>query len=565
MSLEDFKIEKKILIKYFGTESVVTIPDGVEIINNEAFKNCLDAEVIIISEGVKQINKFAFSYCTNLKKIVLPNSLSLIDTSCFYYCTSLETIEIKQDNQNFVFKKGVLYSKNKKTLYFYLPSKKAKSFTVPGSVRFISEYSFACSLCEKVKVPNKVRWIANYAFTDSKLESISLSKSLTTITTGSFQYTNLKSIVIPEGVTSICENAFLQTKLKKIILPSTLVNISSGGLVTNEGVNIVYKGEKSTWESITLSESSILTESTIKVVGRKKAWNEEQLKYYTVESSHEKHAQSQMSDFVIKEGVLEAYLGNDHNIYVPHSVNKLSSSFKCNDNSQMYKINFGNSVYEFERNSLRSFTNLTSIIFPTNLYSISPYALADCGTLNHIVIPKTVNNLYDSFTGYKCNQLSELSVEKSCENYYSKNGFVYAKKDNRLIAYATGKVTADIKISNKTKIIGSFVFKLATNIRTIVLPKKLKVIKNSAFSECRNLKTVKMNKKLEVIEAFAFASCNNLETIDLPVTIKQIDPNAFEGCTNLKKIRYLGSKIMWDEHPNLKLAIPNNVTMIFKK
>ncbi len=67
----------------------VVIPEGVELIEDDAFAYCENLETVIIPEGVKKIGCFAFSGCTSLKTIALPESVDMIGEGTFYGCTSL--------------------------------------------------------------------------------------------------------------------------------------------------------------------------------------------------------------------------------------------------------------------------------------------------------------------------------------------------------------------------------------------------------------------------------------------------------------------------------------------
>lgn len=64
----------------------ITLPNSIESIAYEAFKNCKDLSNIILSEGLATIGENAFWGCTNLTEIHLPNSVREIGISAFYDC-----------------------------------------------------------------------------------------------------------------------------------------------------------------------------------------------------------------------------------------------------------------------------------------------------------------------------------------------------------------------------------------------------------------------------------------------------------------------------------------------
>lgn len=89
----DFQIVDGVLEKYLGKQKEVTIPDGVKIIDNEAFRKCTFLEHVIIPESVIKIGK-AFSYCQSLKSTNIPRGITEIEFGSFVCCTSLKHITI---------------------------------------------------------------------------------------------------------------------------------------------------------------------------------------------------------------------------------------------------------------------------------------------------------------------------------------------------------------------------------------------------------------------------------------------------------------------------------------
>ena len=84
------KTEKWSLKKYVGKDEVVTIPEGIETISPNAFKNCETMHSVEIPASVKTIGCGAFSGCINLKSVVIPDSVKKIGSSAFSNCGNLE-------------------------------------------------------------------------------------------------------------------------------------------------------------------------------------------------------------------------------------------------------------------------------------------------------------------------------------------------------------------------------------------------------------------------------------------------------------------------------------------
>lgn len=75
-----------------GRLEVLTIPQTVQYISTNAFKNCRSLKKISLG-GVKCVSNRAFENCTSLKEIDYGNVTS-IDERAFYYCSGIEEINI---------------------------------------------------------------------------------------------------------------------------------------------------------------------------------------------------------------------------------------------------------------------------------------------------------------------------------------------------------------------------------------------------------------------------------------------------------------------------------------
>lgn len=75
-------------------QSVIFEDDGVEIIEDEAFDNCLSLSYINFGSSLKSIGYNAFNFCTNLKNFVLPDTIESIGMLAFNACRGLTEIEI---------------------------------------------------------------------------------------------------------------------------------------------------------------------------------------------------------------------------------------------------------------------------------------------------------------------------------------------------------------------------------------------------------------------------------------------------------------------------------------
>lgn len=162
------------LDRYQGSSENVVVPDGIKVINPNAFMGRHSLVTVVIPEGVKYIYREAFYFCNNLKNVTLPNTLKLIGSSAFYHCENIEQIVIPGSVIE-IRKRAFASCTNLKTVKFADGSK----------LESIGEEAFAnCRSLKYINLPSSVESIGSYAFygcenlTNIKLPNISISKTV---------------------------------------------------------------------------------------------------------------------------------------------------------------------------------------------------------------------------------------------------------------------------------------------------------------------------------------------------------------------------------------------------
>jgi len=219
-----------------GTSSLtsVMLPDSVTKIGDDAFNLCTRLTSISFGNSLKRIGVGAFRGCTDLKSVNFPDSLTTIMWMAFFecydltsvsvpagvdfiglgafaHCWTLTDIQVDAGNADYSSVDGVLYNKDKTTIFGY-PAGKVGDFSIPETVTNI--WAFAFSGCRGnltgVTIPDSVTSIGDSAFRYcSGLTSVDIPDSVTSI--GYLAFWNceaLTTVTIPESVTSIGEAAF---------------------------------------------------------------------------------------------------------------------------------------------------------------------------------------------------------------------------------------------------------------------------------------------------------------------------------------------------------------------
>ncbi|NLO10777.1 MAG: leucine-rich repeat domain-containing protein [Clostridiales bacterium] len=236
----DWYIINDVLIKYYGSDSHVIIPDTVTEISTEAFAYNKLLESIEIPESVYYIGDAAFMGCANLKEIRIPNSVYYMGDSVFSDCSSLKKVRLPNDLMQI-------------SSYMFERCKSLKKITLPKSVVIIGDHAFSecwyleeiilpseleeigeyafynCLRIKEISLPNSVTQISAYAFDSCyDLREIVLPKKLKTIENGMFSScVYLKIVTIPKGIREIGEFAFSDTDVREITIPNTVTKIGA--------------------------------------------------------------------------------------------------------------------------------------------------------------------------------------------------------------------------------------------------------------------------------------------------------------------------------------------------
>ncbi len=177
---------KYIITGYTGSESVVTIPEGVYAIGSGAFKVNTTITKVVLPKSLIEIGTRAFNSCYNLTEINFPENLRIIMDSAFAYS-------------------GIEHA------------------VLPDSLEYIGERAFAATNISEIILPDKLENLGPSTFQYcASLKEIELPSNLKSIGEDCFSSTGIKNIVIPEGCERIEDYAFMGSSNLQIYLPSTI-------------------------------------------------------------------------------------------------------------------------------------------------------------------------------------------------------------------------------------------------------------------------------------------------------------------------------------------------------
>ena len=254
-------------------------------------------------------------------------------------------------------------------------------------------------------------------------------------------------------------------------------------------------------------------------------------------------------DFVIHNGVLVKYLGNDEKVVVPNGVHTIKEfAF-----SKEFPYNLATKA----------------ITLPEDVYVIEAGAFYNCAGLSRVKIPGTVSEIGNGAFG-GCSNLLSITVQSGNRFYHSKGKCLIDTQNKTIIA---GCKNVNIPIDGSVERIGPEAFAKCDMIMSMHIPACITDINETAFlgafvacitideqnpvyhmgGDCiieTATKTLVAGDECGVIPddgsvtsigPYAFAMRKQIKNIAIPRTITHIDQTAFSGCPSVRFCTPIGS------------------------
>lgn len=224
--------------EYFTTEQPFSIynnlkrceiPEGTELIDENAFKDADSLQVVEIPEGVETIGERAFYGCASLNNVTLPEGLVALGSYAFHGCSSLEEIVFPEtlmyDTNPTIITNGYsvlgecpslkkIVIKNPGDLTVELKTNRVKSgrfydTTTGKYVQQYIEYPYGFNGSRHTCLENLCGWYSGTYVHDTAVETVELPDNMDVIYAGMFAYCeNLVNIRIPSSVRVVDGYAF---------------------------------------------------------------------------------------------------------------------------------------------------------------------------------------------------------------------------------------------------------------------------------------------------------------------------------------------------------------------
>ena len=574
----DFQMDGSKLLRYTGTAEVVSIPDGVKEIGEEAFAGNRNLVKVTIGGDVERIGYRAFADCDNLMTIQVDAKIEEIETAAFSNnkqlrnvslgagvkdlgagvfagCSNLATLKVSADNPYLYYSSGVLYDDEQKIIYALLPNYQKESFTLPSTVEEIRAYAFwGNPYLVDVKLDSALRNVSAYAFSNClNLKEVYIPLPVRSIEAKAFEdCVNLKSVTLPESISNINNTAFDGCSNVKIVAtPGTYGADFAATLKASEADAVEYEDVRDsnvvTGEEITgqatptpVQEATPTPAATVmptppgapnvvggssgsgRVLGESSIVGGRAVIFIdNVQSSSAGSAGIDIAQPVEGTGVS----GELMNI-VSDNAEKGKDFPKCTIvggriASQAYYQDTSLTEYEIDPGITQigefafARTPLKSIVIPEGVEKIGYGAFYHCDSLTEVSIPDSVQEISASAFG-----MTPWLTQTRTEDY------PYLIVGDGILIYYAGTDSV-VNIPNGVKQIGAEVFKDHMGITAVNIPASVEVIGDGAFSGCRNLTTVNGGTQVRKVGDRAFQNCP-LSQIVIPASMEEIGLAAYD-------------------------------------
>lgn len=532
------------IYSYVGSDTDVTVPSEIKgkpvTTLHGTFSGKETVKTVTIPEGVRLIEYNAFFGCTALTTVVLPSSLEEMTENTFYQCTNLKTVSLDTANSKLT----------KIGQYSFAYCEKLTGFDIPSSLKELEEgVFFRCSSLKKIIIPDTVEKIDRSAFYEctnvteikipgtvkeaSDIALVGCEKVITAelpismVTLANLQRSDdLETLVIvDDGSTELPDKDALneKKKLKKVVFPDSLTSIPRA-----------FCRSVSALEEVKLP-------ANLKIISNASFSECTNLK--TID----------LPDTVTEIGAFAfANCTSLKDFTIPDGIKSIGE--EAFYNSGITSLVVPESVETIDKLAFSHMANLTNATFPAGC----GITFSDCKNLKTAKITGNPT-VIDNYMFYECSQLTDFEIPGS------------VKKIGYAAFYNTALKEAVIPASVTE--IDDWAFGECQNLEKAVLSDGLKSIGGAAFYECPELTDSNIPDSVTTLGDFAFGWCPKLKDMTIPDTIDNFGKCVFAntpGVTidtsrkyfiptvdGIKDLPYTGSEVT---QPDMEITV-NGVTL----
>lgn len=523
--------------------AIINMPNSIKEIGDWAFKGCSSLQMIDLSktkissigdsmfagcktltevklpDSIKVIARGAFSGCAKLGKINLPEGLCYIGHGAFDGTSALNTIEFPESLR--YIGGGAFYGSGLKG-----------TVKIPVGVTNLQGNAFGhCGGVSEVKIPDTVEQIHGsaldfkYDASNAKDQTFFIPPSVYYLTRDSLTPKFANQVEWPahtiQGIKgSYASNATkIQNtwKFEEVAYNSKAVFDASGGKVDTTSKELVkgqsfgllptpklagwtFKG----WYSDDKFKRKVVSTTIV---------NKDSYTLYAKWEREEKTKlvyQGEDSDFVIEDGVLEKYQGNEPVVIIPDTVKEIGYGAFEKDKTVL-KVIMPDSVEKMENAVFNECENLMEIRFSHSLKEIPAHTCSGCLALEKVIIPEGVTTIGDG-------AFNSGDIPMS----YSEIKFPKTLKSIEGEAFSNNDSVTEISLPDGLESIGIYAFEKNTSLVKVSFGDGITELSEGVFSGDTILKNISLPYGLKSIGRFVFDMDKNIEELYIPETVENI-------------------------------------------
>lgn len=552
----------------------VNLPEGTTVIEEDAFRDCINLQEVKFPATLTSIGKYAFLNCSYLSTLSLPAKVNTLGIGAFQNCSDLESFNFNEANITAI------------PDAFFEGCGRLQEVVIPSSVTKIGANAFMESGVVKVGATNAVTTVGDHAFENSQLAQFDFN-NITQIGMGAFKNTKLKAaefgsmfktlgaeafaycsklakVVVPYGLQSISKSAFEGcASLTTFDFPSSITEIwdnafYNSGLVNVElGNNVTQLGSNA---FVTESLTSITLGSGITSLDKMPLYTEGLLRINnsTPPTLGNDRLGCTPTVVIVPKGSGTTYLSNsrwkqyniieeDDQVTVYLSApGALTSDLRILQKlaAQVTSLKIvtrpeNGTLNETDWRSIKSNMTalikldisqadvnaipdecfmgkkiITEIVLPQNLLTIGNKAFEGCTLLSSLSLPSSVTSIgIRAFA--ECNSLAgKIDIPSNC-NFMGEEAFTNC--------FALEQMSFNNSAINEIK---KATFENCHSLDVVSLPEGLKYVGERAFAES-GITEISIPSTLQEIGEGAFEGCFYLSSVTLPNSVREIGARAF--------------------------------------
>lgn len=604
-STSDFQMEGSKLLKYTGTAEVVSIPDDVKEIGEEAFAGNMNLIKVTIGSQVEKIGYRAFADCDylrtvkigdsvtelataafsnnkSLKNVSIGTGLRIIGSGVFAGCGQLSALSVAEENPYLYYGNGILYDDEKKVLYAMLPGYERASLTLPDTVEKINAYAFwGNPYLENVVLDSRLNSIPSYAFSNClNLKNVEIPLPVRSIEAKAFEdCVNLKAVTLPDSINSIHDTAFDGcSRVELSATPGTYGAEFASSFKASLAERIEYEEVQ---DSRVISVEEV-TEDIQDTANTDDTENTENTEERPTEETNPAGDTPPVSPTTVTGSSSNGRLLGESSIVAGRAVvfidNSQADVSAGSESPGRVDLESGSGTESGGENSVifdnaqkgRDFpkytvignkiasqayyqdSTVTEYHIEEGITEIGDFAFAR-SALTEIVIPEGTEKIgYGAF--YHCDNLTGVTIPSSVKEIGSNafaqtpwlkgmqnGGSPYVTVGDGILIAYSGADSV-VNIPDSVKQIGAEAFTGHMGITAVNIPDSVTVIGEAAFSGCRNLKTVNGGRGLKKICDRAFQDCP-LSQIVIPAGVEEIGLGAYDCPGGTDTVIFEGSQL----------------------